>query len=78
MWPNLSSRPWATQSKAGKFQDYGKYEISNKGFFWCAPFGYLLFLLFFYNEPELGAGINPGIDLTPFNALHLVYWMRQD
>jgi len=24
-----------------------------------------VFFLFFYNEPELGAGINPGMALTP-------------
>jgi len=35
--------------------------------FWCAPFGYLYFLSFqLLNEPGLGAGINPGMALTPF------------
>jgi len=35
-------------------------------FFWCAPFGYLYFLSFLImNEPGLGAGIDPGIALTP-------------
>jgi hypothetical protein len=29
-------------------------------FFWCTPFG-----LFFYNEPELGVRIDPGMALTP-------------
>ncbi len=33
-------------------------------FFWCAPFGYLYFLIF-YNEPELGVGIDPGMALSP-------------
>jgi len=34
--------------------------------FWCAPFGYLYFLSFLImNEPGLGAGINPGMALTP-------------
>jgi hypothetical protein len=31
-------------------------------FFWYAPFGCLYFI---YNEPELGAGIDPGMALTP-------------
>ncbi len=30
----------------------------------CAPFGYL-YLLLFYNEPELGVGIDPDVALTP-------------
>jgi len=34
-------------------------------FFWCDPFGYLYFFLIFYNEPELGAEIDPGMALTP-------------
>ncbi len=39
------------------------YNISFfKYIFWCAPFGYLYF---FYNEPELGVGIDPGMALTP-------------
>ncbi len=38
-----------------------------KHFFWCAPFGYLYFLYFqIVNEPGLGAGIGPGMGLTPF------------
>jgi len=37
-----------------------------KLFFWCAPFGYLYFLSFqLLNEPRLGAGIHPGMALTP-------------
>jgi len=37
-----------------------------KLFFWCAPFGYLYFLSFqLLNEPGLGAGIDPGMALTP-------------
>ncbi len=37
-----------------------------KLFFWCAPFGYLYFLSFLIlNEPGLGAGIDPGMALTP-------------
>jgi len=31
-----------------------------------APFGYPYFLSFQLNEPELGAGIDPGMALTPF------------
>jgi hypothetical protein len=35
-------------------------------FFWCTPFGYLYFLSFqLLNEPGLGAGIDPGMALTP-------------
>jgi len=35
--------------------------------FWCASFGYLCFLSFqLLNEPGLGAGIYPGMALTPF------------
>ncbi len=34
-------------------------------YFWCAPFVYLYFLIFFYNEPVLGVGIDPGMALTP-------------
>jgi len=35
--------------------------------FFCAPFGYLYFLSFqLLNEPELVAGIDPGMALTPF------------
>ena len=30
----------------------------------CPPFGYLYFLIF-YNEPELGVGIDPSMALTP-------------
>jgi len=32
---------------------------------WCAPFGYLFFPNYFYNEPELSVGIDPGMALTP-------------
>jgi hypothetical protein len=39
--------------------------VNIKIFFWCAPFGYLYFSYFFYNEPELGVGIDPGMALTP-------------
>jgi hypothetical protein len=35
-------------------------------FFWCAPFGHLYFLSFqLLNKPGLGAGIDPGMALTP-------------
>ncbi len=35
--------------------------------FWCASFGYLYFLsIQLLNEPGLGAGIDPGMALTPF------------
>jgi len=27
-----------------------------------------VFFLFFYNEPELGVGIDPGMALTPFSS----------
>jgi len=37
-------------------------------FFWCAPFGYLYFLIFFYNEPELGVGIDPCMALTTLSS----------
>ncbi len=37
-----------------------------------------VFFLLYYNEPELGAGINPGMALNPFPSSILVYWMRQD
>jgi len=33
-------------------------------FFWCAHLATCIFL-FFYNEPELGVGINPDMALTP-------------
>ncbi len=36
-----------------------------KNIFLCVPFGYLYFLIFFYNEPEFGVGIDPGMALTP-------------
>ncbi len=35
-------------------------------FCWFAPFGYLYFSYFCMNEPELGAGIDPGIAFNPF------------
>jgi len=36
-------------------------------FFWRAPFGYLYYLSFqSFNEPGLGAWIDPGMALTPF------------
>jgi hypothetical protein len=36
--------------------------------FFCrfAPFGYLYFSYFSMNEPELGAGIDPGMAFNPF------------
>jgi len=35
--------------------------------FWCTPFGYLYYLSFqSMSEQGLGAGIDPGMDLTPF------------
>jgi len=40
------------------------YFSSHIIFFCCAPFGYLYFLIF-YNEPELGVEIDPGMALTP-------------
>jgi hypothetical protein len=42
----------------------GTYKI----FCWCAPFGYLYFSYFFYNELQLGAGIDPDMTLTPFSS----------
>jgi len=41
------------------------YRVLFKIVFWCAPFGYLYFS-YFFNEPELGAGIDPGMALTTF------------
>ncbi len=41
-------------------------EIFVELFFWCAPFGYLYLSYIFYNEPELGEGIDHGKALTPF------------
>jgi hypothetical protein len=38
------------------------HKPSLKIFFWCAPFGYGIFL-FFYNEPELGESWH-GFDTT--------------
>ncbi len=38
---------------------FGKKTLKKK--FWCAPFGYLLM-----NTPGLGAGIDPGMALTPY------------
>jgi hypothetical protein len=39
--------------------------VFNKNVFcWFAPFGYLYFSYFSMIEPELGAGINPGMALT--------------
>jgi len=35
-------------------------------YFLVCPIWLLVFFLFFYNEPELGAGIDPGMALTPF------------
>jgi len=35
-------------------------------YFLVCPIWLPVFFLFFYNEPELGAGINPGMALTPF------------
>ncbi len=43
------------------FNDHGYNQFN---IFWCAPFGYLYFLIF-YNEPELCVGIDPGMALTP-------------
>ncbi len=41
-----------------------KRKISiQKFFFWCAHLATCIFLIF---QPELGAGINPGMALTPF------------
>jgi hypothetical protein len=51
---------------------YGRFLI-NVGllfffnFFWrIAPFGFLYFPYFSMNEPELGAGIDPGMAFNPF------------
>ncbi len=33
--------------------------------FWCAPYLAACIFLFFYNEPELGVGIDPRMALTP-------------
>jgi len=35
-------------------------------YFLVCPIWLPLFFFFFYNEPELDAGINPGMALTPF------------
>jgi len=43
--------------------------------FLVCPIWLPLIFFLFSNEPELGAGIDPGIALTPF---HLVFWMRRD
>ncbi len=45
-----------------------KQADSIKFFFvwWFAPFGYLYFSYFSMNEPELGAGIDPGMVFNPF------------
>jgi hypothetical protein len=43
-------------------------------FCWFAPFGYLYFL-FSINEPELGAGIDPGMAFSLFPSS---IWIRQD
>ncbi len=46
--------------------------------FFClfAPFGYLYFFSYFsMNEPELGAGIDPGM---AFNPCPSSMWLRQD
>jgi hypothetical protein len=38
-------------------------------FICCAPFGNLYFLSFqLLNKPELGAGIDPGMAMTPFQS----------
>ncbi len=43
------------------------YIFLKKLFFWCAQFGYLYFHSFqLLYEPGLGAGIDPGMALTPF------------
>jgi len=31
-----------------------------------------VFFLFFYNAPELGAGIDPGMALTPFTSIEYI------
>jgi hypothetical protein len=41
-------------------------QVFLKLFFWFAPFGNLYFSYFSMNEPELGAGINPGMAFNPF------------
>ncbi len=46
-------------------------------FCWFAPFGYLYFSYFSMNEPELGAGIDPGMAFNPFPSSILVL-TRQD
>jgi hypothetical protein len=35
-------------------------------FYRFAPFGYIYFSYFSMNEPELGAGIDPGMAFNPF------------
>jgi len=45
-----------------------------KIFFWCAhcPIWLPVFFLCFYIEPELGAGIDPGIySFNPISILHI-------
>jgi len=56
-----------TEFNADLLNEVNKLLFFLKIFFWCAPFGYLYFhsyqLLY---EPGLGAGIDPGMALTPF------------
>jgi len=40
--------------------------VSLKKSFFVCPIWLPVFFLFVYNEPELGAGINPGMAFTPF------------
>jgi hypothetical protein len=49
-------------------------ELDFKNIFLVCPIWLVVFYLFFYNAPELSAGIHPGIALTHF---HLVHWLRK-
>jgi len=49
------------------FKVSSRHPFSTYGitFLCVCPIWLPVFFLFFYNEPELGAGINPGMALTP-------------
>ncbi len=58
---------------------HGSYDVRLStfidGFCRFAPFSYLY--KSWFNEPELGAGIDPGMALN-VDHFHLVYWIRQN
>ncbi len=69
MWKLLNVITF-TKGYWAKLFSYCYHSVNNitfrKYFFWWAPFGCLYFLSFkLLNEPELGAGIDPGMSLTP-------------